>query len=65
MDPRALGPPVRLDMRGCIRTIAGGLELCIGQRRSGWSGELDQRNNQRQEPKMQFVQPHGVDGNAS
>jgi hypothetical protein len=25
---------------------------------------LDQRDNQRQEPYMQFAQPHGWDGNA-
>jgi hypothetical protein len=62
MDPCALGPAVRLDVRGRIWTVACRLELRIGQRRGGRSGELDQRDNQRQEPQMQFAQSHESDG---
>lgn len=61
VDARALRPPVRLDVRGGIRLIPGRFELRIGQRRGRRSGELDQRDHQRQEPEMQFAQPHNQD----
>lgn len=63
MDPRTLGPAVRLDVRDRMWTVARRLELRIGQRRGGRSGELNQRDNERQEPQMQFAQPHERDGN--
>lgn len=63
MNPGAFRAAVRFDVRGGIRAVARRFELRIRQRRSGWSNELDQCDNQRQEPQVQFAQTHGMDGN--
>lgn len=50
VDPGAFGPAMCLNVRRRIRTVACRLELRIGQRRGGWSDELDQRDGKRQKP---------------
>lgn len=52
VDTGAFGASVRLDVRRSIGLIARDFELRIGQRRGGRSGELDQRDNERQEPQV-------------
>jgi hypothetical protein len=63
VDVRAFRPSMRLDVRRRLRTDGLRLKLRVSDRSHRRSGQLDQRDDERQQPQTEWTDRHRRDGN--